>query len=409
MNLGMEMDEHFVASQRPFHHRLPVVHREESADDSMESTFLVSDDEGDDDDEQLRATKMRNSVHIDDYSPIPVRSLTTRDAMVLQKMKTAATTAESRSESDSDLKVGVMLPQRGSQLRRAQPDAALFGGFTLQPRNLNQHALCRFAHMPNTDRDLACSSSNLHGLESKATRSSKPLNPRSKAHESASFSDCYHLQQHHQQSSHDYASPVFATAGAHKTPLGHNLNLDASSSLESASCSSLKRVTFLSSSTCDTSAAHTMKSVSFASSRPLSRRPMARSQSIAIVQKRGSGRSTSTPLASNGLEDQESFAQLSESYSERLYDSATWRMYHRIVDHRRHQLQQRQTQQDALGEDAVDPSRTLIGHGHSMMMTSQYHHHHHDHSVQDPSMNASSTSSVSSSHLEEVEIFEMEL
>ncbi|KAG7338848.1 hypothetical protein IV203_012782 [Nitzschia inconspicua] len=145
--------------------------------------------------------------------------------------------------------------------------------------------------------------------------------------------------------------------------------------------------------------------------RPLYRRPKTRSQSITIKKRSHHSSSWNTPTA----EDSSSVPH--DSYNERLYDSATWRMYHRIVDHRRSQLQRRQ-QEDVLGGVSVDPSspRPNVRRRHDpaetidMMVISSLHKHPFN-SCNGPSIGSSSTSSLSSSsrHSDQDEIFEMEL
>ncbi|KAG7338847.1 hypothetical protein IV203_012783 [Nitzschia inconspicua] len=385
------------------------MHQLDVAATAIESSFLVSDDEGDDDDDDDGYfVKLRNEVGKDDYSPIPVRSITaTQDVLYNDNNQTAP--SESRLESSSDNRVGVLLPARGTDLWKARaPHASEFGGrFSLQPRNNTiRHATGhRFAlqdaHQKKAqDEQDAAFLSNLQTSESLKSW-------RTHGHESAS--DHHHVSSKQRNDGHSFPSP--------QTDKSHNsLPATAATATQALEAlSSCRRVTFS-----QPAAQTAMESSSSSfSSRPLSRRPLARSQSIAI-QKRG------RHALSLSTSDQEEPSFLQDSYNERLYDSATWRMYHRIIDHRRTQLQHRQQEDHMVVEDRgatttaneFSTQSNVHRHGHfhkpsqtnggMMLFSSHCHQYQHD-SFYNPRNGSSSASSITSTQTEEDEIFEMEL
>jgi hypothetical protein len=315
--------------------------------DNMVSWFLVSDDEGDD--EKYPKSSRRSHVQVEDYSPIPVRSLSTITAqdkdsssMLIQPMMRTTTLLLKESLNVPDYsctKVGNLASGRGSDCLFSQPQKPLLGKFALQPKTSSSlwHAQgTRFSTRAKTGHETV-PSSNLYDANHESN--TETWNPAT----TTTASDDY---KHHQETPHDFST----------SSKNHFVELSLAHSTSSSHLSKgvyesfLNQVAFvpshyysLDSTTTGCSSSATMTIQSSTSSR-LQRRPRARSQSIAI-KKRGYG-SSSITTAQQQQQQQESFHhEDSLSYNERLYDNATWRMYHRIVDHRRNQLLQHHRQE----------------------------------------------------------------
>jgi hypothetical protein len=354
------------ASQRS-HSQKPSSRHRDAQQTDLRSWFLVSDDEGDD--EKCHMQPRRSQVLAEDFSPIPVRSLSTgREESLLDKPMKVATESLNLAEY-SRTRAGVLLHDRtGTQL---QP---LNRQFALKPRNTICHA---------HDTRFSTKAWNCHEAKSWAFPSSN-LN-ESNTDETLNPVDFKHFRNAVDSS----PSHLLENSTAHKTTTGHS---------SEANCeSSQKQVTF------------SMTTQSSTSSSALHRRPRVRSESIAI-KKRGYACSSTTIQEESSNED-------SISHNERMYDNATWLMYHRIVDHRRRQqLQRRQhiEHDDGVPVDSRETSSKPVTQPHdvstsqaSMMLLPSESGLFHPHSTSSVSGN----SSIASSNLEDDddEIFDMEL
>jgi len=267
----------------------------------VEPSFLVSDDE---EDMQVEASPRP----IPDFSPIPVvpTTTTTRDKQrhgwpsldpQRKEESTEASWPELRREQNLEILTSdVQTSNRTNRLRlpsHLKKDSPR-GGFSLQPRMKSAES-ARFA---------VKASHHKHGEQSHPHFD----NPSVPSETSSNLGDA-------------------ALPQSHKT-FQHNHPQDKASSTASKQV----RVSFLPAETVETTMNRSTATIN-------------RSQSIAIHPNKHGSKGLDY-YCSNEMSRFSNSMVEDSSYHERLYDSATWRMYNRIIDHRRNQ-RIRRFEQDA--------------------------------------------------------------
>ena len=260
-------------------------HGLEPAASNVEDSFLVSDDEEELAEESRQHPIKQQSMAKDDYSPIPVRTLQRRSASTL-KRNMVKTPSPYKGGFLSESEPKILLPHEGLTSKKTPL------GLAIQPRN--------------TPR---CFSSNLDGNAAKPSMNLQQLQTT--------------LQPQNLATQQGPRFPRLATTVATAIALAKDSNNSISHNHDHA-----KRVTFTHQ---DTAAASTAPQAMTAA--PSKTRMRTRSQAIAIQKQNVSaGGNSMDCFHSNDYDSPED-----ASYNEQLYDSATWRMYHRIVEHRQNQ------------------------------------------------------------------------
>jgi hypothetical protein len=303
MNLCLSVDNSLTVasealwlSQQPSDNR----HHLDVAALDMEDSFLVSDDE-----EEVR----KHHQSAIDCSPIPVRTLqrhTAASKTTVSKRNMVKNGLNYNVKEESEPKsTQILLPYKG------QTKSRTLIGLALQPRN------ARFQEFQEKSSNLQEPKSNtLQSLNLFQTQSQ----PQNLAH-----------QQKLSRPTFPHLATTVATAISTATD-AHN----------HGASESLKRVTF------SETPSLPQDTMPMESRSRYPSRMRTRSQAIAIRKD--------SSIVSSSMDFQEQGHDDAISYNEKLYDSATWRMYHRIVEHRQNQQRYQRELSTSASSSSFDSS-----------------------------------------------------